>query len=75
MDQVWNVDGRVVVNWMTCDWEPYPAIDGGETDLMWHPVRAEPGPGDGTYLLKVAPGGRCEVASPQRPGGVCRARR
>lgn len=61
MDQVWNVDGRVVVNWMTCDWEPYPAIDGGETDLMWHPVRAEPGPGDGTYLLKVAPGGGAKL--------------
>jgi len=56
-----NFDGRIVVNWKSCDWQPYPAIDGGETDLKWHPVRAEPGPGDGTYLLKVAPGGGAKL--------------
>jgi len=56
-----DFDGRVVVNWMSCDWQPYPAIDGEDTDLMWHPIRAEPGPGDGTYLLKVAPGGGAKL--------------
>tara|TARA_B100000676_G_C18088399_1_gene857175 strand:- start:4520 stop:5260 length:741 start_codon:yes stop_codon:yes gene_type:complete len=56
-----DFEGRVVVNWKTCNWQPYPAIDGGETDLMWNPVRAEPGPGDGTYLLKVAPGGGAKL--------------
>lgn len=57
MTRDWNLDGRVVVNWKTCDWRPYPALGGGATGLMWHPVRAVPGRGDGTYLLKVAPGG------------------
>ena len=61
MGQAWNLDGRRIVNWKTCDWEPYPAIDGGETDLQWHPIRAEPGPGDGFYLLKVAPGGGAKM--------------
>ena len=61
MSRDWNLDGRVVVNWKTCAWRPYPALDGGETGLMWRPVRATPGPGDGTYLLKVAPGGRAKL--------------
>ncbi len=61
MTAEYNFDGRIVVNWKDCDWQPYPAIDGDETDLEWHPVRAEPGPGDGTYLLRVAPGGGAKL--------------
>ncbi|MBC6439014.1 MAG: hypothetical protein GDA49_01085 [Rhodospirillales bacterium] len=45
MTPEWNVDGRIVVNRKTCDWQPCPAIEGENTDLMWHPIRAEPGPG------------------------------
>ena len=53
----WNLDGRVIVNWKTCDWQPFPALGGGETGLTWHPIRSVSGCGDGTYLMKVAPGG------------------
>ncbi|MBT5432049.1 MAG: cupin domain-containing protein [Alphaproteobacteria bacterium] len=61
MTQEWNLDGRQIVNWKTCDWQPYPALDGGDSNLEWHPIRAEAGPGNGYYLLKVAPGGGAKL--------------
>ena len=53
----WNLDGRVVVNWKTCDWQPFPALWGRRDRPDVAPVRAVSGCGDGTYLMKVAPGG------------------
>ena len=67
MTRDWNLDGRVVVDWKTCEWEPYPAIGGEDTGLMWRPVRARAGTGEGTYLLRVAPGGG---ARPHVHGGL-----
>lgn len=54
--QTWNLDNRKIVNWKTCEWQPYPGLDGDTPGLSWCPIRAQPGRGDGFYLLKVAPG-------------------
>ena len=56
MMQTWNLEGRRIANWKTCEWQPYPGLDGDTPGLSWCPIRAEPGAGDGFYLLKVAPG-------------------
>lgn len=47
-----NADGRVVINWRACDWQPFP---GSET-ASWCPVRVGSRPEEGYYLLKLAPG-------------------
>ena len=35
MTKNWNLDGRVVVNWKTCDWQPYP----GHCHVIGQPCR------------------------------------
>jgi anti-sigma factor ChrR (cupin superfamily) len=57
MIQDWNLDGRNVVNWTSCDWQPHP----GREDLAWHPVRETSRPNDGYYLLHIPPGGSAPV--------------
>ena len=27
MMQNWNLEGRRIVNWKTCDWQPYPGLE------------------------------------------------
>ena len=44
MTRDWNLDGRVVVDWKTCEWEPYPAIGGEDTGLMCAPSARAPEP-------------------------------
>ena len=56
MMQTWNLEGRRIANWKTCQWQPYPGLDGDTPGLSWYPIRAEPGTGDGFYLLRIAPG-------------------
>ncbi len=54
--QTCNLEGRRIVNWKTCNWQPYPGLGGTQPGLSWCPIRARPGRGDGYYLLKVEPG-------------------
>ena len=54
--QTCNLEGRRIVNWKTCAWQPYPGLSGTQVGLSWCPIRARPGSGDGYYLLKVGPG-------------------
>ncbi len=56
MMQTWNLEGRRIANWKTCEWQPYPGLDGDTPGLAWCPIRARPGTGDGFYLLRVEAG-------------------
>ncbi len=55
MKDYWNLDGRKIVNWRSCAWEPYPGLGGTEPAMMWNPIRANAETGDGYYLLKIKP--------------------
>ena len=57
-----NVEGRVVVNWTACDWQPFPGCGG----VAWHPIREASEPDDGFYLLRIPAGER----APRRDADV-----
>ena len=47
----WNLDGRVMVNWRSCDWQPFP----DRRNLAWYPIRDASLPRNGFYLLNIPP--------------------
>ena len=32
--QTWNLEGRRIANWKTCEWQPYPGLDGDTPGLL-----------------------------------------
>jgi len=49
-------ESRIVANWKTTDFSPYPGLPKVDNPLLWHNVRGNPDTAEGFYITRFTPG-------------------
>ena len=65
-----STEGRTVVNAHTTPFLPYDLEGPVQPEMSWLPLSYDSETGEGTYLMRMEPGGRDDRARPSGHGGV-----